>query len=82
LTATLTRRAENHLRNTYSLREDVSETFEDQVTQEIPPQQEVTIVIEWKQVWLLGSVVFQQLEGPIEVRVPYRVMVGLTFDTR
>lgn len=50
--------------------------FEEEIELSVPPGTTVELVLHWKRVWQLGFVV----GGDPAVRVPFRAVVGLTFD--
>ena len=70
--------AERTLRNTYSITTDEKQTFTEEVTLNIAEHKKVKIIFFWKQICQIGAV--QLIGKKFEVRIPYEVVVGLTFD--
>jgi hypothetical protein len=72
--------AERTLRNTYSITTDEKQTFTEEVTLNIADHKMVKIIFFWKQIRQIGAV--QLIGKKFDVRIPYEVVVGLTFDQR
>jgi hypothetical protein len=75
---TLKAEAERLVKNTYSVTSGERETFTEEVTLNIAQHTKSKIIFFWKEVHQKGIV---QISGPgFEARIPYEVVVGLTFD--
>lgn len=70
--------AERTLSKTYSTTAEERDTFAEEVTLNIAPHTKSTIVFSWKEIRQKGVV--QVVEAGFEVRIPYEVVVGVTFD--
>lgn len=70
--------AERTLSETYSERTEKRETFEEEVTLNIAPRTRCRVVFSWKEIRQKGVV--QLANGSSQVRIPYEVVVGITFD--
>jgi len=70
--------AEEKLRTAYSASNQTKETCSEQVTCEVGPRTRLTVVVRWKRLWQHGHILLQRTGE--EVRVPFRVVVGVTFD--
>jgi hypothetical protein len=70
--------AERTLGKTYTATTEERETFAEEVTLNIAPHTKSTIVFSWKEIRQKGVV--QVVESGLEVRIPYEVVVGVTFD--
>lgn len=72
--------AERMLSNKYSITADEKQTYTDEVTLNVAQRTKSTIIFSWKEIHQIGVV---QLFGKkFEMRIPYEVVVGLTFDQR
>jgi hypothetical protein len=70
--------AERTLSKKYSATTEERETFEEKVTVNVAPHTRSEIVFSWKEIRQKGSV--RVVGGDFEARIPYEVVVGLTFD--
>ena len=70
--------SEQKLRTTYSVSQETKETCSEQVTCDIAKHTRLTVVVRWKRIWQHGHIRLTR-EGA-EVRIPFRVAVGMTFD--
>ncbi len=71
--------AETRLQRSYSVGGEEEQTFEEEIELTIPPRSIVTLVLSWKRIWQEGVVAVVQPDGE-RIEVPYRVVVGVTFD--
>lgn len=77
-TAALKLSAEEKLRTTYSASNQSKETCSEQVTCEVQGRTRLTVVVRWKRLWQHGHILLRR--GGDELHVPFRVVVGVTFD--
>ena len=77
-TAALKLSAEEKLRAAYSASNQSKETCSEQVTCEVQAHTRLTVVVRWKRLWQHGHVLVQRAGQ--ELRIPFRVVVGVTFD--
>lgn len=70
--------AQRTLSTTYSEGARERETFEEQVTLNVAPRTRCTVVFSWKEIRQRGVV--RLTSGGSQVRIPYEVVVGITFD--
>ncbi len=71
--------AENRLQRSYSIAGEEEQTFEEELELTIPPRSIVTLVLSWKRIWQEGVIAVVQPDGE-RIEVPFRVVVGVTFD--
>jgi len=76
--AALTASSEQKLRQTYSATESVRETSTEEVSCQAAAHQSLLVIVKWKRIWQHGYLTIEGRE-PM-VRVPFRVVVGATFD--
>jgi hypothetical protein len=70
--------AERTLREAYSFTAEERETFEEEVTLRIAPHTTSRIVFSWQEIRQKGIV--RTETDDFEARIPYEIVVGLTFD--
>jgi len=70
--------AERTLRQKYSTTTEQREMFEEEVTLNVGARTKSTVVFSWKEIHQKGVV--QVAGNRFEARIPYEVVVGLTFD--
>jgi hypothetical protein len=70
--------AERTLREAYSITTGERETFEEEVTLKIAPHTKSEILFSWREIRQKGVV--QVVTDGFEARIPYEMVVGLTFD--
>lgn len=70
--------AQRTLSTTYSAGARERETFEEEVTLNVAPHTCCRVVFSWKEIRQSGVV--QLASGGSQVRIPYEVVVGVTFD--
>lgn len=70
--------AERTLSKTYSLSTGERETFEEEATLNVAPHTRRKVIFSWKEIRQKGVV--QLVSGDSHVRIPYEVVVGVTFD--
>lgn len=70
--------SEQKLRNTYTVSHETQETCSEQVTCTVEPRTRLTVVVRWKRIWQQGHI--RMTRSGNEVRIPFRVAVGMTFD--
>jgi hypothetical protein len=71
--------AETAVHRHFGIVEEVEQTFEEEVELSIPPRTVVEFVLEWKRIWQQGVAIGTDTSGA-EIRLPFRAIVGLTFD--
>lgn len=71
--------AEKTLRAQYSISEETRQTYAEEVVLEVPAQTKLRVFFRWKRVWQHGLVTLRDRRSR-EIEVPFRVVVGLTFD--
>jgi hypothetical protein len=69
---------ERALTEKYSRTINESNTFEEQVTLNVAPRTRCRVIFSWKEIRQKGVV--QLAGGDSQVRIPYEVVVGITFD--
>lgn len=72
--------AERALREEYSITTGERETYEEEVTLEIAPHTRSEILFSWKEIRQQG--IIKLTAGSYEARIPFEIVVGLTFDQR
>ena len=80
LTATAGVSVAQAIKQSYSITEETSRTFEQAVEVKVPPRSSLFVTLTWKRLWQMGNVSVES-EG-IVYEVPYRLLVGLAFDKR
>jgi hypothetical protein len=70
--------SEEKLRNAYSVSHETKETCSEQVTCNVEARTRLTVVVRWKRIWQHGYI--RLVRQGAEVRIPFRVAVGMTFD--
>lgn len=70
---------ESRLQRSYSIAGEEEQTFEEELELTIPPRSIVTLVLSWKRIWQEGAIAVIQPDGE-RIEVPFRVVVGVTFD--
>jgi hypothetical protein len=71
--------AEHGLRQKYAMSEEAKETYVEEIESEVPAFTKLSLVFRWKRIWQHGVVQLNTSEGD-EIRVPYKIVVGITFD--
>jgi hypothetical protein len=74
-------KAEDEIKLKYSIIKEEKESFEEEISVEVPPRTKVRLIIKWKRLWQTGTVSFCLPLGK-SLSVPYRVAKGITFDQR
>jgi len=59
--------------------EEAKETYVEEIESEVPAFTKLSLVFRWKRIWQHGVVQLNTSEGD-EIRVPYKIVVGITFD--
>ena len=72
-------KAEEAVKRKYSISEETKHTYAEEVVLDVPPKTKLRVIFHWKRLWQHGFVVMRA-DTEREIRVPYRVAVGLTFD--
>ncbi|MBG6133973.1 hypothetical protein [Longispora fulva] len=67
------------LRHTYGIGSSVRELTEEEIILVVPPRRTVRLLLRWKRVWQHGLVRVSNSGGG-SVEVPFRALVGVTFD--
>lgn len=70
---------EETIRKQYSISEETKEVYSEEVEIEVPGFTKLSLVFQWKRIWQCGFVKFRNQNNE-ELRVPFRVVVGVTFD--
>jgi hypothetical protein len=71
--------AEHGLRKKYAMSEEAKETYVEEIESEVPAFTKLSLVFRWKRIWQHGVVQLKTSKGD-EIRVPYKIVVGVTFD--
>jgi hypothetical protein len=71
--------ADAELRRTYSISDSERQEFSEEVAFEVDPNSHVRLTLHWKKLWQYGDVVVRGRDGAV-ISLPYRVLVGITFD--
>jgi hypothetical protein len=71
--------AETTLRSHFGGSDEVEQIFEEEIELSIPPCTAVELVMHWKRIWQEGTVIGIDAGG-ITIQLPFRAVVGLTFD--
>ncbi|HEX8692513.1 MAG TPA: hypothetical protein VF746_08850 [Longimicrobium sp.] len=71
--------AESNLKQRYSITEEARQVYAEEITLEVPARTRLRVVFDWKRIWQRGVVVVQHGPGQL-LQVPFRVVVGVTFD--
>ncbi|MCP4372611.1 MAG: hypothetical protein GY797_31560 [Deltaproteobacteria bacterium] len=67
------------LREKYSISTQKKKTYEEEISIPVPKNAKVKLTLHWKNIWQNGKIRMRTQEN-IEVLVPFRVLVGITFD--
>lgn len=71
--------AQNSLKEKYSISESSKQTYGEEIVIEIPPHTKLRVFFQWKRLWQSGLIKFKDRHGA-EFEVPFRVVLGVTFD--
>jgi hypothetical protein len=71
--------AEGSVRKKYDLTTEDKQSYSEDLTIDVKGNTKVQVVLKWKQQWQCG-VVLMRTQGGAEVRVPFKVCIGPTFD--
>ncbi len=70
--------SEEKLRAAYSISTETKEFFSEDVSCDVPARTRLIMNILWKRIWQHGVIKLNTPQGCLDI--PYRVLVGLTFD--
>ncbi|MCP4111371.1 MAG: hypothetical protein GY749_38550 [Desulfobacteraceae bacterium] len=70
---------EKTIRKQYVISEERREVYSEEVEIEVPGSIKLTMLLQWKRIWQCGFIKFINQNNE-ELRVPFRVAVGVTFD--
>lgn len=70
---------EEVLRAKYSISEETRRTYTEEIVLEVPAKTKVRVYMHWKRLWQHGLVKLRDQKNK-EIEVPFKVVVGVTFD--
>ncbi len=70
---------QSNLKEKYSISESSKQTYGEEIVIQIPPYTKLRVFFQWKRLWQHGLIRFNDRNGA-EFEVPFRVVVGVTFD--
>ena len=70
---------EETIRKQYSISEETKEVYSEEIEIEVPSSIKLNLVFQWKRIWQCGFIKFRNQNNE-ELKVPFRVVVGVTFD--
>ncbi|GAB1541961.1 hypothetical protein NUACC21_46340 [Scytonema sp. NUACC21] len=71
--------AQNNLKEKYSISESSKQTYGEEIVIQIPPYTKLRVFFQWKRLWQHGLIKFKD-DKSSEFEVPFRVVIGITFD--
>jgi DNA-directed RNA polymerase subunit RPC12/RpoP len=77
----LTASFEETVRERFSITRESKEIYTEEIQIQVPASKKLSVIFDWKRVWQLGYLQFYDLNNR-ESKVPFRVVVGITFDQR
>jgi hypothetical protein len=79
--SSLTAGFEQSVRERFSISREAKEIYSEEIQIQVPASKKLSVIFDWKKVWQLGFLQFYDLNKR-ELKVPFRVVVGITFDQR
>ena len=70
---------EETIRKQYSISEETKEVYSEEIEIEVSSSIKLNLVFQWKRIWQCGFIKFRNQNNE-ELKVPFRVVVGVTFD--
>ena len=71
--------AEQAIKSKYTTSEETKETYTEEIVLKVPSKTKLLVVFNWKRIWQHGIIALHDEKGFV-TEVPFRVMVGITFD--
>jgi hypothetical protein len=71
--------AQNSIKEKYSISESSKQIYGEEIVIQIPPHTKLRVFFQWKRLWQHGIVKFKDVDG-FEFSLPFRVVIGVTFD--
>jgi hypothetical protein len=78
VTASLQGKLEQALRKSFSVTDEVTQTFDQSFEVTVPPGKLQLVTLAWKRIWQVGNI--KLLLNGESVEVPYRVLIGVDYD--
>ena len=69
---------EQTIKERFSITRETKDVYSEEIEIQVPGSKRLTVVLNWKKIWQLGLLKFH-LNGR-ESSVPFRVVIGITFD--
>jgi hypothetical protein len=73
------RSVEDVLRDKYSYSYGTKHTYAEDIQIEVPPFKRVKVLLKWKNILEVGTIVLQNQRGE-RIDLPFSIVVGVTFD--
>jgi hypothetical protein len=77
--SSLTAGFEETLRERFCISRESKEVYAEEIEIQVPGSKKLVVTFDWKRIWQLGFLQFRDLNQQ-ESKVPFRVVVGVTFD--
>jgi len=71
---------QSNLKEKYSISESSKQTYGEEIVIQIPPYTKLRVFFQWKRLWQHGLIKFKDSSSETEFEVPFRVVIGVTFD--